>query len=149
MTLDEIWFIELLKSGNHNWHNMKESIVTETDLANQNELRKQSVSADYFLGSVHAITEDGELLVASASGSQIPSYVFTSQNVIWVVGTQKIVPTLSDAFTRVNEYVFPLEDARLKSTGAEGSVFSMWWIFERNIMPHKLTMIFVRENLGF
>lgn len=148
-TLQEIGFVDLLKSGNHSWNNIKEAIATETDPIKQTQLRNDSVSADYFLGSVHAVTEEGELLVASASGSQIPSYAFTSQNVIWVSGTQKIVPTLSDAFTRVKEYVFPKEDTRMKTTGASGTIFGMWWIFERNIMPHKLTMIFVKEVLGF
>lgn len=148
-TLQEIGFVDLLKSGNHNWHNMKDAIMEETDPVKQAQLRKESVSADYFLGSVHAITEEGELVVASASGSQFPSYAFTSQNVIWVAGTHKIVPTLSDAFTRIKEFVFPKEDARMKATGAPGSVIGMWWIFDRNIMPRKLTMILVREVLGF
>lgn len=148
-TLQDIGFVDLLKSGNHSWHNVKDAIMAETDQEKQAQLRKESVSADYFLGSVHAITEEGELVVASASGSQIPSYAFTSQNVIWVAGAHKIVPTLSDAFTRVKDYVFPKEDARMKATGAPGSVFGMWWIFDRNIMPRKLTMVLVKEVLGF
>ena len=149
-TLNEIGFSDLLVSKNHPWKNLKDEIVAETDPEKQNELRKRSVLADYFLGSVHAVTKDGEILVASASGSQIPSYAFTSPNVIWVVGTQKIVGDLNAAFDRVKTHVFPLEDKRMKSTGAQGSVIARWLVFEREIMPNrKVTMIFVNEKLGF
>ncbi|MCX6716948.1 MAG: lactate utilization protein [Candidatus Taylorbacteria bacterium] len=148
-TLEEIGFVDLLKKGKHPWKNLKNKITAEKDSAKQNELRKISVSAEYFLGSAHAISENGELVFTSASGSQIPSYAFTSQNVIWVVGTQKIVPNLTEAFKRVKEYVFPLEDERMKKAGFPGSVMGMWLIFERNIMGRKLSVIFVNENLGF
>lgn len=87
-------------------------------------------SRGLFLGSVHAIAETGEMVIASASGSQLPSYVFTSDNVIWVVGTQKIVPTLSDAMKRVREYTLPLEDARMKSEGFPGNTIGKLLIFE-------------------
>ncbi len=149
-TLNEIGFSDLLVSKNHSWKNLKDEIVAETDPDKQNELRKQSVLADYFLGSVHAVTKDGEVLVESASGSQIPSYAFTSPNVIWVVGAQKIVGDLNAAFDRVKTYVFPLEDQRMKSTGAQGSIIGRWLVFEREIMPsRKVTLIFVNEKLGF
>jgi len=97
-TLDQIGFTDLLISKNHPWKNLKDEILNESDTQKRNELRKNSVLADYFLGSVHAVTKDGEILVASASGSQIPSYAFSSDNVIWVVSTKKIVNNLDKAF---------------------------------------------------
>lgn len=149
-TLSEIGFIELLKSENHSWINLKDAILAETDVEKQSVLRKQSILVPYFLGSVHAISEAGQIVVASASGSQIPSYAFSSTNVIWVVGTQKITPDLQSAMDRVKEYVYPLEDARMKSTGASGSSLSQWLILEKNIMPSRhLHVIFVGEKLGF
>ena len=148
-TLNEIGFTELLKSGNHPWQNLKDAIVAETDPVKQGELRRQSSLAQFFLGSVHAVTEDGIALIASASGSQLAPYAFTADNVIWVVGAQKIVPNLDEAFKRVNEYVFPLEDARMKSTGAPGSVRGKWLIFEREVMPRQIHLILVNEVLGF
>lgn len=149
-TLQEIGFVDLLKSKNHPWNNLKDAIVAETDPAKQTELRKKSLSADYFLGSVHAITESGQVLDASASGSQIPGYAFSSNNVIWVVGTQKIVPTLEDALTRIRTYVFPLEDARMKSVSGYGSAINKILISEGELMPNrKVTLIFVNEKLGF
>ncbi|HPH78516.1 MAG TPA: lactate utilization protein [bacterium] len=149
-TLDEIGFVDLLKSGNHPWHNLKDQIVAEKDPDKQTKLRQKSITADYFLGSIHAITETGQILVASATGSQLPSYAFSSDHVIWVVGVQKIVPTLDDAFKRLKEYVFPLEDQRMKNAGYLGSTIGKLLIFEKETMPNrKLNLIFVLEKLGF
>lgn len=149
-TLEQIGFIDLLKTGQHPWHNLKDAIVSEKDPVKQGELRKQSVLAKYFLGSVHALTQDGRAIIASASGSQIPSYAFTSENVIWVVGAQKIVPTLDDGFARIREYVFPLENERMKSLGMSGSTIGMELIMQKVIMPnHKINLVLVNESLGF
>ncbi len=149
-TLDQIGFVDLLKSKNHPWENLKDAIVAEKDPAKQAKLRKQSVTADYFLGSVHAITQSGEIITASASGSQLPSYAFASDNVIWVASTNKIVPTFEDGMKRIREYVYPLEDKRMKSLGFPGSFISKLLIIEREMMPNrKLTLILVNEKLGF
>lgn len=148
-TLEQIGFVDLLKSGKHKWVNLKDKILAEKDEKKQAELRRKSITAQYFIGSVHAVTNDGVILVASASGSQIPSYAFSSDNVIWVVGAQKIVPTLEDGFTRIRECCFPLEDKRMKSVGYPGSAIGKILIFEKEIMPRKLTLIFVNEKLGF
>lgn len=149
-TLEQIGFVELLKSGKHPWKNLKDEIFAEKDEAKQAELRKMSVVAEYFLGSVHAVAETGEIVVASASGSQIPSYAFSSDNVIWIVGAQKIVPNLEQGLKRVREHSLPLEDKRMKSIGYPGSTIGKILIFEREIMPNrKVTLIFVNEKLGF
>jgi L-lactate utilization protein LutB len=149
-TLEEIGFVDLLKSREHPWKNWKDIILAEKDEAKQMELRRKSVSSEYFLGSVHAIAETGEAVIASNSGSQLPSYVYTSKNVIWIVGTQKIVHTLEEAIKRVREYVFPLEDARMKSLGYPGSNISKLLIFQKEINPgRKITLLLVNEKLGF
>ncbi len=149
-TLEEIGFVNLLKSREHPWKNWKDIILAEKDEAKQMELRRKSVSSEYFLGSVHAIAETGEAVIASNTGSQLPSYVYTSKNVIWVVGTQKIVPTLEDAIKRVREHVFPLEDKRMKSLGYPGSNISKLLIFQKEINPgRKIILLLVNEKLGF
>lgn len=150
MTLQEIGFIDYLKNGRHGWNNLHEEILKESDATKKEELRKRSILADYFLGSVHAITEEGQLLIASASGSQIPSYAFSSDHVIWVAGTQKIVPRLEDGLRRIHDFVFPLENERVKKIGYPGSTIARILIIEREIMPNRhLTLILVKENLGF
>ena len=150
-TLEEIGFVDYLKSGNHGWKNLHEEILIEKDQAKQAMLRKQAVLSDYYLGSVHAVAETGQLVIASNSGSQLPHIVFTSPNLIFVVGTQKITPSLDAALERVREYVFSLEDKRMKDAGMGGSAISKLLIFEREpvFMGRKVHVIFVNEKLGF
>lgn len=149
-TLSEIGFVDYLKEGAHGWGNVHADILTEKDPEKQARLRKESVLADYFLGSVHAITEAGQLMIASASGSQIPSYAFTSDNVIWVASANKIVADREAGFKRIEDYVFPLENKRMQSVGYPGSAIARVLIIEREIMPNRhLTLILVKEKLGF
>ncbi|MFZ3383005.1 MAG: lactate utilization protein [Candidatus Methanoperedens sp.] len=149
-TLDQIGFTELLKSGKHPWKNLKGQILSEKDPDKQMELRKKSITSEYFLGSVHAVAQTGEIIVLSATGSQIGPYAFSSDNVIWIVGTQKIVPTLEEGFKRLREYVAPLEDKRMKSIGYPGTNIGKYLIFERETLPNrKINLIFVNEKLGF
>ena len=149
-TLDQIGFTEILKSGKHPWKNLKDAILAEKDPAKQTELRKKSVTSEYMIGSVHAVVETGEVLVVNATGSSLPAYSFSSDNVIWVVGTQKIVPTVEEGFKRLREYCFPLEDKRMKSIGYPGSTLGKFLLFEREILENrKVTLIFVNEKLGF
>jgi hypothetical protein len=150
-TLDEIGFLALLKSGKHQWTSLNDIVYAEKDPAKRAELRRRTINVDYFLGSVHAITETGETIVASASGSQIPSYAFTSKNVIWVAGTQKIVPNLEEGLRRVREHSLNLESARMKSLGFPGSTIAKILIVEREPaqLGRKVSMILVNEKLGF
>ncbi len=150
-TLDEIGFITYLKEGSHGWNNLHANIVAEKDPAKQALLRQQSVFSEYFLSSVHALTENGELVIASNSGSQLPSLSFTSPNLILVVGTQKITSNLDEAMTRLKEYVFPLEDARMKEVGMGGSFISKLLVLNRepSFMGRKAHILLVKEKLGF
>jgi len=150
-TLDQIGFTELLKSGAHKWKNLKQEIMSEKDPAKQGSLRVQATGAEYFVGSVQAVAETGEVVIVSASGSQIPAYAFNARNVVWVVGTQKIVRSLEEALRRVREHALPLETARMKSQGFPGSMIGKILILERELpqLGRNLTMILVNEKLGF
>ena len=150
-TLDEIGFVQYLKDGKHGWNNLHEAILAEKDPAKQMALRKQSVLSDFYLGSAHAIAETGEIVIASNSGSQLPHIAFTSPNIILVVGAQKITPDADTAISRLKEYVFPLEDARMKEAGMGGSFISKTLIInkEQPFMGRKFHVIFVNETLGF
>ena len=150
-TLEEIGFVAYLESGSHGWKNLHEEILAEKDPAKQAALRKQAVSSDYYLGSVHAIAETGQIVIASNSASQLPHIVFTSPNIIFVAGVQKLTPNLDAALERVREYVLPLEDKRMKEAGMGGSAISKLLIFEREpaFMGRKVRIILVNEKLGF
>lgn len=150
-TLEQIGFVEYLQSGNHGWNNLKAGILAEKDPAKRDLLRKQSVICDYYLGSLHALSETGEFVVASASGSQLPYLVYTSPNIILVSSTKKIVPSVAEAFNRVEKYVFPLEDQRMKASGAAGSNMAKEVLFreEPSWSGRKFRIILVKEDLGF
>jgi|WetSurMetagenome_2_1015567.scaffolds.fasta_scaffold05099_6 L-lactate utilization protein LutB len=153
VTLQQIGLEAALKMGDHTWWNMKADIIAEKDPIQQAQLRKQATLAEYYLGSVHAIAETGEILIASATGSQLAPYAFSSAHVIWVAGAQKIVPTLEDAFRRLREYVQPLEDRRLKQVfGPEArGVVGKILVFEREspMLKRSVNLILVNEVLGF
>ncbi|MDA4122497.1 MAG: lactate utilization protein [Thaumarchaeota archaeon] len=148
-TLEEIGFLETLKSGSHSWKNLKAEILAEKDQAKQMELRQRSVLTQYYLGSVHAVTESGQVLIASAGGSQLAAYAAGAKNVIWVVGTQKIVPNLDDGLARIREHSLPLEDQRMKSVGYPGSFVGKILIVEKETPYQNVRLIFVNESLGF
>lgn len=150
-TLQEIGFIDYLKEGKHGWSNLHEAVVLEKDPEKQAELRKSAVFSDYYLGSIHALAKTGEIIIASASGSQLPHIVYTSQNLIFIVGAQKIADNFNEAMSRVREYVVPLEDNRMKDVGMGGTVLSKILTIERepSFMGRKVRMVIVREQLGF
>ncbi len=150
-TLDEIGFVGHLQSGDHDWHNLHEAILSEKDPARQAQLRRMSVVSDFYLGSVHALSATGEMVIASNTGSQLPHLVYTSPNIILVVGTQKIVPTLMDAMKRLEEYVLPLEDARIEKAYGIHTTWAKTLIMhkENPSMGRKVYVLLVSEKLGF
>lgn len=113
------------------------------------EMRKLGAAPEWTVGSVHAVTEDGKVLIASASGSQLPAYAYGSGHVIWVVGTQKIVENLDEGLKRIYEYTFPLEDERAKKAYGVGSGVNKILIVNRENIAGRVTIIFVKEKLGF
>jgi len=113
------------------------------------EIRRESTAPDVMLGSVHAVTEAGSLMAASSSGSQLAAYVAGAGRVILVVGTQKIVADLHEALRRINEYAFPLEDARaLEAYGIHSGVNKVL-IINREVVPGRITVVLVDEAMGF
>jgi L-lactate utilization protein LutC len=113
------------------------------------EIRRLTSSPEVMLGSVHAVTETGALVAASASGSQLGPYASGAGKVILVVGTQKIVSDLEDARRRIDEYAFPLEDARAQAAYGVHSGVNKVLIINREWTPDRTTVVLVDEALGF
>ena len=150
VTLEQIGYVDYLKSGEHKWDDLHAKVAAEPDKAKRSLLRKQAVLSDYYLGSVHAVAETGELVFGSNTGSQMPHIVFTSPNLILVVSTKKIVPSLTEALKRLEEYVVPLENEHMKSLYGVGTVYSKTLIFNRqSSMKRNILVLFVKEDLGF
>jgi len=114
------------------------------------QMQQLGSAPEWTLGSVHAVTENGEVVIVSNTGSQLPAYAYGSSHVIWVVGTQKIVKNLDQAMERVSEHVLPLESVRVqKAYGMPNSNVSKVLIVNNEIAPGRTTIIFVREVLGY
>jgi len=149
-TLTEIGLDDIFISGEHPWKNLKTEILAEKDRLKQLLLRQQATLSDYYLGSVNALAESGEIVFASATGSQLPAYAFSSNHVIWVAGVQKITANLEEAIRRVREYVTPLVDEQVKKMGGPGTIIGKLMIFEREapVLKRQITLILVNEVLG-
>jgi L-lactate utilization protein LutB len=151
VTLEQIGLMDYLKGSEHPWNNLHKAIVEEKDPVKQSALRKQALLSDYYLGSVHALAETGEFVIASNTGSQLSHIVFSSPNLIFVVSTKKIVPTLDEAMKRLMEHVVPLEDKHMQEKYGVGTAVNKILTFnnENPMMGRKVRMILVNEDLGF
>ena len=140
---------QIQESGEYNSvKNKLNSMNRETE---GQEMSGIGSAPDWSVGSVHAVSEEGHLFIASNTGSQLPAYASGAAHVIWVVGTQKIVKNNDSALKRIYEYVLPLESARINKVYnmTKGSFVSKILIINREIKPGRITLIFVNEVLGF
>jgi hypothetical protein len=115
----------------------------------QREMRTLAASPDYVVGSVHALTEDGSLLIASASGSQLGPLVSGAGHVIFVIGAQKIVSDVAAGMRRIYEYCYPLEDVRARRAYGVPSGVNNILIINKVVATDRVTAIIVNERLGF
>jgi len=113
------------------------------------EMLKLGATPEYVLGSVHALTETGVALIASATGSQLGPYGAGASKVIWVVGSQKIVPTVEEGMKRIDEYTLALEDVRAMQAYGMHSAVAKLLIVNREFTPGRITVVIVKENIGF
>jgi hypothetical protein len=113
------------------------------------EIRKLGGAPDYAAGSVQAVTEDGYVLIASNTGSQLGPYAMGAGKVIWVVGAQKIVKDLNAGLRRIQEYCYPLEEEHMQQLYHIGTSVNKVLIVNRESRPGRTTMIIVKEEVGF
>ena len=147
-TLEESGILaELEKPGRY--EHLRPRIYSMDRKTQADEIRRLSAAPDVMLGSVHAVTETGTLVAASMSGSQLGPYVSGAGRVIFVVGTQKIVSDLEEGLRRIDEYAFPLEDARAQAAYGIRSAVNKVLIINREITPGRITVVLVDEVLGF
>jgi hypothetical protein len=148
-TLQEAGIVDYLKSGKHGWKNLHEEILKETDKAKQAEMRRKSITAEYFLSSVNAISKTGALIACDQSGSRVGAFLFGAKKLILVSGVNKITDSVEEGMKRVREYAYPLEDERAKKAYGTGSGTNKWAIIEKEKATGRITLILVKEKLGF
>lgn len=115
----------------------------------RDEMRRLGASPDVLVGSVHAITAQGEILVASAVGSQLGPAASGAGAVIWVVGTHKLMSTLEAGLRRIREYCLPLESERTQQIYGQASAINKLLIVAGEAFPGRITVVLVKQPLGF
>lgn len=148
-TLDQMGLTdEINDSGKFN---SIKSQLTKLD-REKDSLKMQQLGAapEYVIGSVHAVTTDGKVIIVSNTGSQLPSYSYGASHVVWVVSTKKITKDLNDGINRAYEHILPLESVRVqKAYGMPNSEIKKMLVIHKEINPERITIVFVKEDLGF
>jgi L-lactate utilization protein LutB len=148
-TLEEIGFIEYLTEGDHDWEALPNEIWSIDDDAERLAARRDSQTADIFLGGINAIAQTGELVAADRSGSRIGAYPFAAGNVVIVSGVNKIVPTLDDALDRLESVAYPLENERAQEAYGVDSAIAKQLIFRQELDEGRTTVVLIRDQLGY
>ena len=125
-TIDELGISDDIRSATR-YRSTRTHTETLDPATQMDEFRRHVASMDVVIGSVHAVTEDGLVVIASYSGSQIASYAFGASKVVWVVGAQKIVTDLNEAFARIEQHSLPLESQRLQQVTASQARSARNW----------------------
>jgi acyl-CoA hydrolase len=140
---------EAVNGANNKYKSLRKEIA-KLDRATQfREQTRLGASPDVVVGSVHAVTESGQVFVGSATGSQLGAYAGGAEKVIWVVGSQKLVKDFNDAMRRLELYSYPLEDVRMHETMNMPSSLAKILIVNKEIFPGRSTIVIVREPIGF
>jgi hypothetical protein len=113
------------------------------------EIRKLGAAPDYAAGSVHAVTEQGQVLIASNTGSQLGPYTYGAGKVIWVVGGQKLVKNLEEGMRRIEQYSVPREEVHMQQLYNMHTGLNKILIVNKELRPDRITMIIVKEELGY
>jgi L-lactate utilization protein LutC len=138
---------EIDKSGRYNA--IRPKVLALDRKTQADEIRVLRSSPTYIIGSVHAVTEEGQVLTASYGGSQLGAYAYGAAKVIWVIGAQKIVKDLNEGFRRIKEYSYPLEDERLRASLGVPTKIGKVLVTNLEAMPGRVTAIIVKEELGY
>jgi len=141
-------FKEINETGKYDSIHQK---IVKLGIVGQEFERKKLISTPRIaVGSINAITQNGELFFASNSGSQIPAYSYTSEKVVLIVGINKIIPDIQSAFDRIYKYVYPLEKKRVAQAGSSSHTeVNKIYIQNREPISGRTTIILVRQSLGY
>ena len=147
VTLDQTGIAEILNGPDYvSLRNRLYALMG--DPSKKKEMKQTVASADFVVASVHAVTTDGKLLIASASGSQLPLAAYGADQVVFVVGTHKIVPDLEAGLRRIEDHIVPLEDSRALAAYGMNTLFAKLLVFYKE-QPGRVTVILVEEHLGY
>src|SRR5258707_7206592 len=148
VTLAETGLADAVNDGGGRYESARNKMFALDFATQAQQMKVIGGQPDYALGSVHAITRDGTVVIASATGSQLASYAWGAANVIFVVGAQKLVPTLEAAHERIYQHSLPLEDARAQA--AYGQHSQVGKILEIHAeLPVRNYVVLIRQQVGY
>jgi hypothetical protein len=146
-TLEDIGLFDTLM-GSDEYDFVRKQTMKLDRITQRREMVKLGATPDLMINSVQAVTKAGQMVVVSASGSQIGAVSTGADKLILVVGSQKIVPNLDAAFQRIQEHVLPYEDARLLEQLGIHTQWTRTLILEREFTPGRTTVVLVRDPVG-
>jgi hypothetical protein len=148
VTLAETGIADAINDGGGRWESARNKMFALDFATQAQEMKAIGGQPDYALGSVHAVTPDGTLVIASASGSQLASDVWGAANVIFVIGAQKLVPTLAAAHERIYQHSLPLEDVRAQAAyGQHSQVAKILELHQE--LPGRIHVVLIRQQVGY
>jgi len=148
VTLAETGIADAINDSDGRWESARNKMFALDFATQAQEMKAIGGQPDYALGSVHAITADGTLVIASASGSQLASYAWGAASVIFVAGAHKLVPTLEAAHQRIYQHSLKLEDARAQAAyGQHSQVGKILEIHQE--LPGRIHIVLIRQQVGF
>ncbi len=148
VTLDEAGIAKAINESGA-YDSVRNKLNTMDRATQGHKMQQLGAAPDYAVGSVHAVTEDGVVMIASNGGSQLSAYAHAAAHVIWVVGAQKIVKDLDAGFDRVYSHSLPLEKVRAKAAYGIDSQVSKLLIVNREVAPNRVHIILVNQVAGF
>ncbi|MFC3478139.1 lactate utilization protein [Halobacterium litoreum] len=148
-TLEEIGFDDYLGEGDHDWENLAADIWSIDDDAERDAARRAAQTADYFLGSVNGIAQDGTLVAADLSGSRVGAYPFAAQNLLLVAGVNKVVEDVEAARERLHEFAYAFENERAQEAYGVESYPSKELVYRQEGTEGRTTVVLVEETLGY
>lgn len=149
MTLEKIGLAKEIQES-EKYISVKKKLFALDRETQHEEMQRLGAAPQWAVGSVHAVTHDGKVVIASNTGSQLAGYVYGASRILWIVGGQKIVRTMDEGMKRLYEHTLPRESIRAKKAyGVAGSNVSKLLIVNKEVQPKRITMILVKEVLGF
>jgi hypothetical protein len=140
---------ELEESGRYDAVRARTRAMDRTTPEGVRAMRKLGVAPDWYVSSVHALTYDGTIVDVSNTGSQLAPLAFGAGEVIFVIGSQKLVPDLETAMRRIEEHTLPLENQRMQALHGIDSEIKKVLIVHKEFRPGRFTFVLIKEPVGF
>lgn len=110
VTLAETGILDALKTGNYRYIDRSAAGLSPEE---REAAMAQAMTADCYLASVNAVTEDGTLYNVDGNSNRVSALLYGPKSVILVVGVNKLVKNLDEAIHRVKTVCAPKNCKRL------------------------------------